>query len=273
MKRIARLLFICALGTAWSVVVRAGDKEEDDVVRAKELYLEGRAHFDAGRYEQALSAFTTSFNLSAEPNLLYNLGITSEMLGDRERAIAYFELYLEELPTALDAELVKKRVVNLKADKSGDDGSPEAKAPSPPVVAPSSDGAKPAQQTVDAVAYYNLNGSEQEEKEIFWPGIALGFGGLLIAGGTITGIMAYNEFQNLETSCKPDCTDKEMNKASKLALATDLQFAFGLAAAVTGTVLWIVGRRTETQKTDGLSWTVTPGAVPQGGALGVVGRF
>ena len=172
-KRILKWLvtaaFVCAPLNAL-----AKDTSEEDREKARDLFVVGKAHFQEERYEEAMKAFTESYNLSSEPNLLYNLGTTAERLGDTERAIAYYELYLEELPEAPDAEQVKMRVAALKAPPPPADTSPPEPAAEEKAVQ-----ALP-EEPVSAEEYYNLDGDEEDDKiKVFWPGVFIGIGGFL----------------------------------------------------------------------------------------------
>jgi tetratricopeptide (TPR) repeat protein len=244
----------------------------DKTAEAKSFYEAGKAHFQEGRYEEAMKAFTESYNLSNEPNLLYNLGATAEHLGDVDRAVAYYEVYLEELPGAPDAEEVRMRVERLKARPPAESPRPADQTPAEEETPAKAEEA-PGEQQTSAEDYYNLNADQDEGKvKVFWPGVVLGIGGLLVAGGTITGIMAYKDYQDLETNCSPNCADDETDTTRGLALATDLQFAFGAVAVVAGTIMWIAHVKNREARASG-SLSAAPVALTGGGGLVVVGRF
>ncbi|MCP4674859.1 MAG: tetratricopeptide repeat protein [Deltaproteobacteria bacterium] len=265
-KWLVAILLMCSSGH-----VQAQSRENSRQAEAKALYIDGKTHFQAGKYNEALASFTASYNLSNEPNLLFNLGITSERLGDRERAIAYYEVYLEELPNAPDAAEVKARLEKLK---TAPEPAPMPVAPAPP---PQEPARPPIAQTEDELPpdYYGLKEEEEEPKtEVFWPGVPLGIGALLLAGGTITGISAYQKYNDLQDSCSPDCTNSQVKKAKNLALAADILYSGGAVAVVTGFILWISGSGKEKSDKSSLSaWRAVPSGLPGGGGLTVQGRF
>jgi len=70
------------------------EPSEQDLEQAKTRYEEGKRHFEAGAFDQALAAFTEAYNLSNKPDLLFNLAVCSEKLGQFDKAIAFYERYV-----------------------------------------------------------------------------------------------------------------------------------------------------------------------------------
>jgi tetratricopeptide (TPR) repeat protein len=233
---------------------------EKDLEQAKASYLEGKEHYAAGRFDQALAAFTASYNLSAKPDLLFNLGVCSEKLGQNSKAIAYYELYLEENPDAPDKDSVSVRLEALKAKQPAPVPQPEAElepAPMPPPVVED-----------------ELIEEQDEDGRIFWPAAVIGLGGLLLASGGLTAVAAYNKYGDLEVSCSPDCSDGKVSSVKKTALAADIQFAIGGAAVVAGVVWWATWDDGELEAEAGLGRLKgLPLVVENGGGIMLEGGF
>lgn len=68
--------------------------------QARELAAQGRAHYEAGRFEEALEAYQAAYDLAPAPGVLFNLGQCYRHLGDCPHAVTSYERYLAE---ALDA--------------------------------------------------------------------------------------------------------------------------------------------------------------------------
>lgn len=90
-----------------------------------------KQHFDAGtqafaekRYDTALNEFTTSFEISKEPDLLYNLHRVAVRLGQKEMAIGYLHDYLRYRPE--ESSKIQTEIDQLNAPPP----------PPPPVLAP-----------------------------------------------------------------------------------------------------------------------------------------
>jgi tetratricopeptide (TPR) repeat protein len=82
--------------------------------RARELFLEGEAHYAAGRYEQAAERYLEAYQLSQRPELLFNVGNAYERLGDYEKAAEYLRQYADN-PRARDVVSVRERIRRLEA--------------------------------------------------------------------------------------------------------------------------------------------------------------
>ena len=236
--------------------VAADKNEADSEEKAKEQYLKGKERFAAGAYQEALDSFTEAYNASGKPDLLYNLAVCCEKLGDYERAIAYYELYVEEKPDAPDAAYVKKHVEKLKESPPPAPEAGAAQNEEPAEAETEQQPKKPAVKKDDKPKLRVYGEDDRRDRKIFWPGVAIGAGGLLIAGGVVTAIMARQEYNGLESGCAPDCTDDEMSKVRGIAVAADIQIIAGVAAAGAGAFLWIYGRRT--QERNEVAWSAVP---------------
>jgi len=103
------IISIIAFGTS-SVVLAQIDAEESYDDEARGLFLAGRAAFDAGRFEEALTHFERAYDLSQRPGLLFNIGHTAERLRRDDRAIEAFTAYLEAVPNADNRTAIEARL-------------------------------------------------------------------------------------------------------------------------------------------------------------------
>ncbi len=69
---------------------------QDDAAKeqAKALFKQGREHFQAGRFSDALTAFEQANAIKPHPLMLYNIGQVQEALGDLPRAVETYEKFL-----------------------------------------------------------------------------------------------------------------------------------------------------------------------------------
>ena len=81
---------------------------------AKEHYTKATKLFKNSEYKIAEEEFKQAYNLSQKPNILYNLAICNEKIQNRDKAIAYYQLYLEEMPDASDKQSVQKKIQDLR---------------------------------------------------------------------------------------------------------------------------------------------------------------
>jgi tetratricopeptide (TPR) repeat protein len=84
------------------------------------LFEAGRAAFTDGRYEDALEYFDRAYALSHRSQLLYNIGSANDRLRRDEAALAAFEQYVRELPTAPNVREVEARIRVLRASVEAD---------------------------------------------------------------------------------------------------------------------------------------------------------
>lgn len=229
---------------------------------AAEHYKAGVAAFDAGRFAEALAAFTEAYNLSSKTDLLYNLGVCAEKVGDRDKAIAYYRLYLEEKPDAEDAAEVKARLEALQGKAEAPAAQPAA-APAKPSPAPPPD---------DEGAGYTGDG-EPKKSPHTGPILLMSLGGLVVVTGAITAASAYRTHQDLESTCSPDCSDDKVDNLRGVALAADLQFAVGGAAVAAGFLWWLLKTRHEESADETVGIEAAAFAAPDGGGLLLQGRF
>ena len=266
------ILFCCLAAVLWAETAVA--EELDSETRA--LYDAGTEHFEAGRFEEALEAFTEVYNRTGEPKLLFNLGAAAEGMGDMERAEAYYKVYLEELPDAEDADAVRARIAHLSEPQST---APELKPEKEPEEGPE---AAPAEETspatlnaaeVDAETYYKKEDKPKKRGPI-WQTTAMGVGGMVLAGGMISAIMAKSRYDGLEVACKPNCTDEQVSSAKGAATAADVLFAVGGVAVTAGVIGFVLYKR-KNREHRGAALRLTPMISPDGAFVGAgaEGRF
>jgi tetratricopeptide (TPR) repeat protein len=110
---------LVALSVPW--VASAQDQDESEAAsvvedeEARNLFRAGESAFAAGRYDDALDAFSRAHDLSGRPELLYNIGQCNDRLNQDTAAVAAFERFLEALPDHPNARAVRARVEVLSA--------------------------------------------------------------------------------------------------------------------------------------------------------------
>jgi tetratricopeptide (TPR) repeat protein len=88
---------------------RSGADEE-----ARTLFVEGRAAFDAGRFDSAARAFRRAYSLSPRPELLYNLAFALDRLRADEEALERYRAYLDAAPESPNRPSVEARIAALE---------------------------------------------------------------------------------------------------------------------------------------------------------------
>ncbi|MDQ3032389.1 MAG: PEGA domain-containing protein [Myxococcota bacterium] len=81
--------------------------------RARQLYGQGQAHFDAGRFQRSLAAFEGAYREVPNPIVLIGVASAQERLGRTEDAARTLRRYLRERPDAPDREAITARITAL----------------------------------------------------------------------------------------------------------------------------------------------------------------
>jgi tetratricopeptide (TPR) repeat protein len=277
MQQHTLFIFMVSVLIALCIGLPAG---ADETQSAKASYDAGVAAYNQQQYDVALEHFTEAYNLSEKPAILYNIAICEEKLGNAEHAIAYFELYLEEMPHAEDAELVQKKVAYLKNPEEVPDPTEEiAEAPTEPdttaanVITDTS--LKLSTDTSAGPLRVEAPPDPNAHRYNVMQGLLIGGGTIFLVTGTLTAVTAYKKNDNLKSVCAPQCSDADVKTVKSLAVATDIQLGLGIAALTSGIVWKLVYRkRTRERASQSLSaLSIGPYVNSSGNGLAVTGRF
>jgi tetratricopeptide (TPR) repeat protein len=99
---------------------------------AKKAFAEGKAAFERGDYEAALTAYQRANMILPAPNLYYNIGATYERLGRYQEAALAFDKYFEMAGTPAsdeDKEFQEKLHARAEADRKRQDIAPTKQEP------------------------------------------------------------------------------------------------------------------------------------------------
>jgi len=106
-----RSAFVTALALMLSSAAHAQPKPAPATeVDPNDPWEVGKAAYDAGRLDEALSAFELSYKQTKRPRALYRVGDTADKLGQSARAISAFQEYLRLVPAAKDRPFVESRI-------------------------------------------------------------------------------------------------------------------------------------------------------------------
>jgi tetratricopeptide (TPR) repeat protein len=217
---------------------------------AERLYNEGQTAYDAKRYDDAIAAWTRSYELSHLPALVFNIAQAYRLAGNCEKAVESYKKLVELDPKSPQRTAAEGFVRDLEPCPAQiappppppDVGHVEPK-PVPPVVVP----VEPRKRPILA---YAVGGA----------GVAL------IAVGAYFGSQASSLASDVNTACKAGCdfdTIKQKDADGRSAQSYEYVFlGVGLAGVATGTVLYMLGHRHEAAVTvtpvrggAGLAWT------------------
>lgn len=122
-RDVAARLARCALaGLVGMLLLLALPAQADDaterqarVKQAQQQFERGKRAYNLGRFEAALEAFSSAYELKPVPELLFNLGQCHKKLHNHERALFFFESYLREKPDAPNREQVEALIKEIES--------------------------------------------------------------------------------------------------------------------------------------------------------------
>lgn len=209
----------------WSPVANAQSEAPQEAI---ELYRSGRAHYDAGRYRDAIVDLKAALALDPEsPNLLYNVARVSELLGNLGEAIAYYTRYVGMLSDAENDE--RERIQTTIRRLEGARTELAARATEQP-------------ETLREVVYREPPPIGTADA-LFW---VVGGGGVVLLGGSVaTGVLALIREDAASAYVIGDtgpAADRNVliDQANGYALASDIMLVAGLSAVSMATLLYFL---------------------------------
>jgi hypothetical protein len=234
---VTRLILIALVALAAVSTTAAAD----DPTEAEQRYDQGQAAFDANRFDDAVSAWERSYELSKQPALLFNLGQAYRQRrkpGDCARAREAYKKFRE-----LDATSDKRTVAQGFATEMEKCAASETLVPPPTAAAPPMTNALEVEPRRDAPT--------NPERTTGIAGLAVAGGGAaLLVTGIYFGHRASSLGDEVTKACATGCnwTDYAAKDADGRS-DQNKQWIFagiGAAAIVSGGVLYWLGSQEHT---------------------------
>jgi len=116
--RLLRFLAAALLASLVATTVAAPEAEAQtrgQIRRARVLFARGIRQFDRHRYEAALRTFTRAYQLAPAPPIVFNMAQCHQALGNDERAVESYKLFLQLAPDAPNRTEVERKIRQLEA--------------------------------------------------------------------------------------------------------------------------------------------------------------
>jgi tetratricopeptide (TPR) repeat protein len=231
---------------------------------AERLYTEGQKAYDDKRYDDALTAWEKSYELSRLPGLVFNIAQAHRLRGDCTKAVESYKKFIELDPSSSQRPAAEGLIKELEPCKDAPavverhDVTPPRPPPPRVIEPPKHDGA-----VVDHVEVDRGHGMRVA-------GVIVGIAGLgVISTGVVFGNRASSLATEVHDACSMGCAwaDVQSKDADgrSAALTQWILYGAGAAALVTSGVLYYIGARAHT------SVTVTPHA--SGAAVSLLGSW
>jgi tetratricopeptide (TPR) repeat protein len=108
---------VLLIALAWTGLAAAAPPDGREA-QARRHFSEGQAHYQAGRYPEALAAFQLGYALSPRPEFLINFAQVYRKLGQHERALVECERFLATAPPAPLAEQARRLAATLREEQA-----------------------------------------------------------------------------------------------------------------------------------------------------------
>jgi tetratricopeptide (TPR) repeat protein len=243
MRRIHGIILSVALATTSAPAIAATpiptpktNPTPEDMQRADDLFLNGRALFQDGSYDGAITAFQTAYGLSGDPVLLYNIALAYDRMDAFDEAIEYLEAYRAVAPAeerdALTEKVDSLRRRKLKAQTDAEAAAAKASpSPAPTTTTqpsgPVDDGRprEPARDRVFGPAAITLT-----VLTVAAAGVGIGLG-VASAQRRNSARDQCNSGANGATFC-PDTSEGDIDRSRSFAIGADVSFALAGAAGI-----------------------------------------
>lgn len=268
-SRAAGFVLLAALMGAGAVPALAQTAQE----KALGFYQQGVEAFRRGDYATARDLFERAYMLDPAPVLLFNLGRANAEMGEAERAIEYYQMYLDRVPDAPDREDVERRIRVMRAIIERRRREAEQAAAGQPATAPATaPAADPASAPAPAEAKAPPRVADRTAPDDPPPSLApysyaaFGLGAAALGAGIVFGIQAADAEERHHRATTADDLVETRDEAERSALLANIGYGVAAVGVAAGLTLLLLDGE------EGESATVAP--APGGGAvLGWSTRF
>jgi hypothetical protein len=193
------------------------------LAEGERAFVDGERAYDLGHWDEAIRGFETSYRLTGDPILLYDLAQAHRQAGHARLAVTTYRAYLRQRPDASNRSKVEERIAELEAQlRSAAAPAPAAPAPgdisAPVAVVRTAPSGTPVGPTLPAW--------------VPWAGV--GLTAALATGAVVSTVSAQSRYDHLRQTCAP-CSESEIDDLKARVVVRDvLWVATGLSAALTG---------------------------------------
>jgi tetratricopeptide (TPR) repeat protein len=234
---------------------------------AERLYNQGQTAYDDGRYDDALTAWQKSYQLSKLPGLLFNIAQAERLRarpGDCTKAVAHYKQFIQLQPKSSERPTAEGFLAELGSCDRDKPVPPPVVTTQPEAVTPPAITA-PVQQPPQRAPEGGGGGRGKR-----FAGYAVGGAGIVLA---VTGVYFGAKARRLGNEVSDECADgcdwnlvKDKDAEGKSAETTQyILYGVGAGALIVGGVLWWMGN--SEAKSSSVAVTPTSGgaAVSWGG--------
>ncbi|MBV1857062.1 MAG: tetratricopeptide repeat protein [Nannocystaceae bacterium] len=234
-----------SLAHASTTAPDVSELSDEQVDQLRRLYAKAEAAFDVGSYQAAADSFQRAYDLSGEPDLLFNIVVCYDRLGEFDQALEVLKRF-ESVATDAESDTIAERRSSLEARQERRQNETRKEVPPPEAVTAPEPNPAPA-STPETTGDNEL----RLMSPAAWALSAVSL--VSIGAGAGLAITAQSRRDGADcaptsgtTLCTPGgTTDAESSR--RLALAADVSFAVGGLAGVAALGI-IVSRATQRRR-------------------------
>jgi tetratricopeptide (TPR) repeat protein len=235
-------LALYALWGAGTPVAHAQPEDGDPVARARVYFEAAMAYFDEGEYEAAIPQFERALELTTAPEILYNLYIAHERIGQFDKAAVYLRTYISVADETENREQLLSRLEALerRADRSSEPEEPLDEQ------APARELPQDAQPRTaeDEPPPTSTEGSS--ERSMVGPIVSYLVAGAGVVALAVGGALALKRDSDLANDCGEladrSCSDDDVAPLRRASITADVGLGVAIAGALVGTLLVLLKR-------------------------------
>jgi tetratricopeptide (TPR) repeat protein len=210
---------------------------------ARRHFESGAAYFEQAEYEAALREFGKAYELSQRPQILRNISVVEERLGNIAAAIAALDEYLESAPNDPDVDTIRIRRDNLRKRLEQEQSTEPVPMVEPEQPAKKAPEPKPEPLESNDVEFNSddFPPEADDEPNLVPAFVLITLGGLAAVGSAVTGVLANNEHETLKSSCGANtggCSDEQVAQGETLALTSTVLTGVAVLGVGIGAIWW-----------------------------------
>ncbi len=240
LMRLALILGIAALTLPRPALAQEADTEE-----ARAAFTAGQAAYSAGRFSQALTDFQRAYELTNEPDLLYNIATVHDRLRHDAEALEAYRRYLAARPDSEDRANVEARIAVLE--------EAVARASAEAAAEPADE---PTEGVPDEVALPAPSEPTSEDETVVpavssdpgpGPWIVTGVGGAAVAAGVVLLVLTQLDMDTVASGTRWTDIQGAHDRVPVFSVTGWTLLGVGVAAVAGGLIWAAVGGSSDTE--------------------------
>jgi tetratricopeptide (TPR) repeat protein len=265
------ITLVCAAMVALAAPAEAQKPSKEQIAKAQHHFERATRYQELGEYQKAAEEYLEAYALYPEPEFFFNVGEAYRLAGDKDKAIEYFEKYLELDPGGRGSIAARKSVGELRDELEQEKAARRAAEEEAARRAAKEKETEPAPHVEPVPRDRAERATSRPGGGLRLAGIAsLGAGALLVGTGAYFGLEARSISDELSEADRFDQSLYDDGKSAERTMF--IMYGLGAAAVTTGAVLYYLGHRAGREGRAG-GVVLAPAVHADGVSVRVLGTF